>query len=103
LFQDKKKGARTDLYAIYDKIKEGATVQEIMDLDFALWARNHRAISNGYFKRGFSRAMRAIAAGCYLALRPPEREKRGMYMININGMKYMLTIQMTGKDIPSNE
>jgi len=45
LFQDKKKGARTDLYAIYDKIKEGATVQEIMDLDFALWARNHRAIS----------------------------------------------------------
>jgi len=77
LFQDKKKGARTDLYAIYDKIKEGATVQEIMDLDFALWARNHRPYQ-WLFKRGFSRAMRAIARRMLSGFTAPRNGKNAV-------------------------
>jgi len=77
LFQDKKKGARTDLYAIYDKIKEGATVQEIMDLDFAFGL----GIIGPYqwlFKRGFSRAMRAIARRMLSGFTAPRNGKNAV-------------------------
>ena len=44
IYDDRKQGHRSDVDELYQMIKDGASVKDIMEFNFSLWMRNYRAI-----------------------------------------------------------
>lgn len=71
IYETEDQGTRNDLYAVYDMIKSGYNIQDIMDYDFALWARNHRAISTAVDLRLQARSREDPPPTVYWLYGPP--------------------------------